>query len=146
MRWDKVILNLIGNSNFDPAYPNVYKWDSHSNRIAGDLIAFIDDLRAVGYSLEHAWTIARWVASKLEFLGIQDAARKRRIDNGPWAGGKYGTSNQEITKTVTEEKWKKGKEYIEALISDLKERPKQTSGIQEIRKNQRIFLPTCHGI
>ena len=109
LRWDKVILNLIGNTNFDPAYPNVYKWDSHNNRIAGDLIAFIDDLRAIGHTLEAAWAIARWVASKLEFLGIQDAARKRRIDNGPWAGGKYGTANQEITKTVTEEKWLKGK-------------------------------------
>ena len=43
-------MNLIDNNNFDPAYPNVYKWDSHKNRIAGDLIAFIDDLRAVGYT------------------------------------------------------------------------------------------------
>ena len=25
LRWDKVILNLIGSDDFDPAYPNVYK-------------------------------------------------------------------------------------------------------------------------
>ena len=136
LRWDKVILNLIGNNDFDPAYPNVYKWDSQKNRIAGDLIAFIDDLRAVGCTLEHAWTIARWVASKLEFLGIQDAARKRRIDNGPWAGGKYGTGNKEITKTVTEEKWLKGKGYIKELIKDLKEnknRPLEYKRLERIR-------------
>ena len=93
-----MILNLIGNNNFDPAYSNIYTWDSHRKRIAGDLIAFIDDLRAIGYSLEHAWAIARWVASKLEFLGIQDAARKGRIDNGPWTEEKYGTENQKIKK------------------------------------------------
>ena len=116
-----MILNLIDNNGFDPEYPNVYRWGSHKNMIAGDLIDFIDEIRAIGYTLEHAWTIARWVASKLEFLGIQDAAGKRRIDNGPWAGGKYGTANQEITKTVTEEKWLKGKGYIEDLIKDLKD-------------------------
>ena len=78
--WDEVILNLIGNIEFNPALPNAYKWDSVLKRIAGDLIAYVDDLRAIGFSLEHAWRIARWVASKLEFLGIQDAVRKRRIE------------------------------------------------------------------
>ena len=34
--------------------------------------------------------------------------------------GLYTTTNQEITKTVTEEKWNKGKGYIEDLINDLK--------------------------
>ena len=32
--WDKMILNLIGNNDFDPTYPNMYKWYSHKNRIA----------------------------------------------------------------------------------------------------------------
>ena len=67
LRWDNAILNFIGNSDFDPVYTNVYKWDSHRNRIAGDIITFIDDLRAICHSLEHAWTIYRCVASKLEF-------------------------------------------------------------------------------
>ena len=32
-------------------------------RIAGDLISYIDDLRAIGYSMEDVWKIARRVAS-----------------------------------------------------------------------------------
>ena len=92
---------MVGSKKYNPALPNVYKWDSIVKRIAGDLVAFIDDLRAIGYSLEQAWRIARWIASKLEFLGIQYPPRKRRLDNGPWAGGLFDTIKGKITKTVT---------------------------------------------
>ena len=54
LRWDSIILNLVGSKKYNPALPNVYKWDSRAKRIAGDLVAFIDDLRAIGYSLEQA--------------------------------------------------------------------------------------------
>ena len=37
-------------------------------------------------------------------LGSQDAARKRRLDNGPWAGTIFGTSYGAITKSVTDAK------------------------------------------
>ena len=47
LRWDSIILYLIGNKNYNPAYPSVYKWDERSKRITGDLIAYIDDLRAI---------------------------------------------------------------------------------------------------
>ena len=57
-----------------------------AKRIAGDIIADVDDLRAIGFSMEQAWLIARRVGSYLQYLGIQDAARKRRLDEGPWAG------------------------------------------------------------
>ena len=66
---------------------------------------FADNLRAIRYTLEQAWKIARRLTSKLEFLGIQDTARKRRTYNGLWSRGKYGTETQTITKTVTINKW-----------------------------------------
>ena len=125
LRWDKVVLNMIGNKDYNPALPNVYKWDSINNRIAGELLAYIDDLRALGFSLEHAWLIARWIASKLQYLGIQDAARKRRIDNGPWAGGVYNACNQEITKTVTQPKRDKGQQYVRDLLDEMTQNPVQ---------------------
>ena len=87
--WDSLRLNLIGNKDFDPRLPNVFKWDSINQKVAGDLKAFVDDLRAVGYSLEHAWQIARRVASRIQYLGIQDATRKRRIDEGTCSGTIY---------------------------------------------------------
>lgn len=80
--------------------------------MAGDLKAYVDDLRATGYSLEHAWAIARWVASKLQYLGVQDAPRKRCCDNGPFAGTIFHTVNDLVQKTVEDKKWKKAQEYI----------------------------------
>ena len=93
LRWDEIKLNMIGEENFNPTFPNVYKWDYRKNRISGELIAYVDDLRALGFSLEHSWLIATRVCTYLQYLGIQDAARKRRVDEGPWAGGLYSVSS-----------------------------------------------------
>jgi len=41
LRWDKVILNLIGNSDFNPALPNVFKWNDKAQRMAGEIKAMI---------------------------------------------------------------------------------------------------------
>jgi len=118
LRWDRVILNLIGNPDFNPSLPNVFKWNDDVQRLAGEIKAYVDDLRALGWSLEHAWAIAHLIASRLQFLGIQDAPRKRRIDQGPWAGSIYISNENEISKTVSKEKWMKAKNYI----SEIKER------------------------
>ena len=65
LRWDEVKLNLIGNKDYNPTFPTVFKWGRITKRIARDLIAFVDDLIALGFSLEHAWQIARRVCSYL---------------------------------------------------------------------------------
>ena len=116
--WDSVSLNLLGNPGHNAAYPNVIKLNSIQNLVAGDLKAYVDDLRTMGYTMEQAWAIAHRVASRLQYLGIQDAPRKRRVDNGPWAGTVYSTSDGTIQKTVTAKKWFKGKNYIDELYSE----------------------------
>ena len=63
VRWNSIKLNILGNANYNPAFPRVYKRDARLRRIAGDLISYIDDLRAIGYSMEDVWKIARRVAS-----------------------------------------------------------------------------------
>jgi len=119
LRWDRVVLNLIGNADFNPALPNVFKWNEDAKRLSGEIKAYVDDLRALGWSLEHAWEIAHLIASKLQFLGIQDAPRKRRMDQGPWAGSIYIANNNKIQKTVSLEKWTKAKAYIQEIKSCL---------------------------
>jgi hypothetical protein len=52
------------------------KWNNATNSIAGDILAFVDDLRASGSSKEQAWQIARPVVSRLQYLGIQGAPQK----------------------------------------------------------------------
>jgi hypothetical protein len=56
LRWDRVVLNLPGSREFDPSLPRVAKWNDLWNAIAGDVIAFVDDLRASGPpDKETAW-------------------------------------------------------------------------------------------
>lgn len=63
--WDEEVLNLMGNKDFDPALPNVFKWDMTYQRTAGDFIAYVDILRGIGCPHAHAWAIVRRVASCL---------------------------------------------------------------------------------
>ena len=121
--WKSVILNLLGSDNYNPSLPNVYKWNDLVENIAGEIKACVDDLRVIGLNLEHAWAIARLIASRLQFLGIQDAPRKRRTDNGAWAGMIYHTSPSEIQTTVSVSKWLKGRSYIDLLVNEIKDNP-----------------------
>ena len=141
LRWDTIKLNMLGDKNYNPTFPNIYKWDERAKRIAGDLIAYVDDLRAIGFSMEEAWKIARRVCSYIQYLGIQDAARKRRLDEGPWAGGVYGTKNETISKTVTDEKWMKGRTLIFDLDSDISKDP---SAPVSFKRLERIRGFLCH--
>jgi hypothetical protein len=78
LRWDFIRLNLPGNPAYDPALPRVMKQDAVTRKIAGDIVAFVDDLRTPGCSIEQAWAIAHQMVSRLQYLGLQDAPRKRR--------------------------------------------------------------------
>ena len=44
LQYNKVVLNAIGPTNFNPALPNVYKWDALNKRVAGELVAYVNDL------------------------------------------------------------------------------------------------------
>jgi len=139
--WKNVVLNLIGNENFNPSLPSVYKWDDIAQQIAGEVKAYVDDLRTIGRTLEHAWAIARLVASRLQYLGIQDAPRKRRVDNGPWAGTVYKADMSTIQTTVTQLKWKKGRDYITFIANELRDNPEATF---EFKTLERIRGFLCH--
>ena len=72
----------------------------------------------------------------LQYLGIQDAARKRRVDEGPWAGGLYATVNHKITKSVPQEKWDKAKRLLAELrleIGGNKSKKLNYKGLERIR-------------
>jgi hypothetical protein len=120
LRYDRVILNLPGMEDFEPAKPNVMKWNDEVDRLAGDLVTFVDDVRTSGYDRENAWQVARQIMSRLQYLGIQDAARKRRPSSqkgGAWAGTIFEICDDAIYKTVSQEKWTKGKLIIDELAS-----------------------------
>lgn len=58
MRYDQVILNCPGSTTYIPSLPRVMKWNDIALAIAGDVVTFVDDLRASGYSFKNAWQVA----------------------------------------------------------------------------------------
>jgi hypothetical protein len=117
-RWDDIVLNLPGSGDYDPSKPWVYKVRLEDGRIAADLFIFVDDLRPTGPSRRDAWLAARQAASKLNFLGIQDAPRKRRASSrspGAWAGGVIKTTDDGVFVMTSQEKWDKAKAQIEEV-------------------------------
>jgi hypothetical protein len=96
------------------------KWNLSTNSIAGDILAFVDDLRASGCTPEQAWQIARQVASRLQYLGTQDAPRKRRPPvraPGAWAGCVYSSvATKKISQSVVQSKWDRARAEIKELI------------------------------
>ena len=53
-RYDRVVQNLPGNADYNPALRRVYKWDSISNRSAADMKIYVDDLRTAAARTELA--------------------------------------------------------------------------------------------
>lgn len=80
-RWDQVVLNLPGQSDYRPWDPWVYKaihnMEGGPPIIANDLKIYVDDVRTIGRSYKEGRKASRVVASLAGYLGLQDAPRKR---------------------------------------------------------------------
>ena len=74
-----------------------------------------------GGSAERCRLASRQVASLLNHLGLQDAARKRREPSqtpGAWSGSIVYTSDGFVSVSISQERWDKAKGIIQ-WISDL---------------------------
>lgn len=115
-RWDLVRLNLPGQADYRPELPWVSKVRAEDAEIACDFVTYVDDTRTCGNSYDEARAASRRVASVMNWLGIQDAARKRRDpcqDPGPWAGSVVHVSGEGvISVSVTPERWSKAQGMI----------------------------------
>ena len=127
MGYDKVVLNLPGMERYDPAYPKVMKWKTDleaggGGHVAGDVVTFVDDVRATGYSKGNCWDVYHQFASRVQFLGMQNAPRKFRppsqTNAGAWTGTIFKIGSSHITKTVSQEKWDKGRGMIERRLRE----------------------------
>jgi hypothetical protein len=136
MWWDYLRLNLLGDPKYNPTQPRVMKWDSLVNKIAGDIVAFVDDLRASSHSVEQAWAISHQVVLRLQYLGLQDAPQKRRPPvwtPSTWAGAAFKTTDTEVLQSISQDKWCK----CQLQISKVTEGFKKTS-------NKRIDFDYKH--
>ena len=128
LRWDRVVMNLPGEKTYDPSMPWVYKWDDIDERLASDFICYIDDIRGIGGTERVCRKTTRRVASYVNYLGQQDAPRKRRPPSqtpGAWAGAMCLSKPDGLYVTCTKDKWAKAKgivEYWRKLVVEDKEK------------------------
>jgi hypothetical protein len=98
------------------------KWNKLIQNIAGDIVAFVGDLRVAGYSVEQAWAIAHQVVSRLQYLKLQDAPQKRQPPvrlAGAWAGPVFKTT--EVIQSVSQDKWEKAQAQIGEITEGFKQ-------------------------
>ena len=119
MGYDQIRLNLPGMGLYDPSLPEIMKWNTSGNAMAGDVVTFVDDCRLIGYSKENCHAVHRQFASRIQYLGMQDAPRKFRPPSqahaGAWTGTIFKITPTSISKTVSSEKWIKGRGLIQKL-------------------------------
>jgi hypothetical protein len=121
-RWDRYILNLPGSKEYDPSMPRGYKWNDLTKSISGNFEYYVDDIRS-NHSTEEGCVLAsRRIASVCNYLGIQDAARKRHFPSQTprvWCGAKTATDNKGLYTCTTQEKWNKGKAIVKGWLDEL---------------------------
>lgn len=118
--WEKVVLNLPGMATYNPTKPVVYKAKADGS-LAGDVLVYIDDLRGTGLTEVEGWNGIQQVAKRLNFLGIQNAARKFRTilqEPGPWAGSMVYTS-EGVHVLISKDKWSKTKKILGEMKAEL---------------------------
>jgi len=127
-RWDTVRMNCPGSDSYDASKPWVSKVREVDGQIASDFVSFVDDFRPSGPSSKEAWQAARRVAAGLNYLGIQEASRKRRDSSqrpGAWIGGVVSTSDGRVLVTISEKKWKKALLMMDEVITMVEKEPQR---------------------
>ena len=100
-------------------------FDIRKNRLASDLITYIDDSSGAGSSAEHAWQVQQRHVSPMQYLGMQDAPRKAEAPTQAqprdWIGGSLRITQEGIWVSIPERSLLK--EIRQWLIADSKGRP-----------------------
>jgi hypothetical protein len=132
-RWDRVILNLPGSEDYNPARPWVFKVRDDDGSIAADVHGFMDDFRTSGKDKKDAWLSARRMGSVSSHLGLQEAARKRRESTqrpGAWIGSVLRAGSLGVFAIVTEGKWDKVKAHFAELLEMINTGPEKMNRLR----------------
>ena len=144
-QFDSVNLNLPGDENYNPSKP----WFSVLNKegvLASILATYVDDERIHAHSKNMAWKAAHQIASRETYLGIQDAARKRRPPTrtaGAWAGSIIRTNEDEVGVVVSEERWNKTKSIISKIYKELEKPDIVELDTKELLSDRGFLIYIC---
>jgi hypothetical protein len=118
-RWDSVILNLPEDPKYNPNMSRVYKWNDMLQTIACDIRVFCDDFRIIGPTLADTIQATHRLETRMGYLGIQDATRKRRRVTqrpGEWTGSIIiPVEDVGLFVTVSKKKWQKARDILGRL-------------------------------
>ena len=138
-RWDRVRTNLPGTDSYTPSLAWCTKVRKNGD-VAADVFIYVDDIRCSAPTQEEAWRGSQRTSSVLGYLGLQDAARKRRDpgqETGAWTGSVVWTSNNKLSVMTTQEKWDK----LKAQLNWIRENIDNTNGLDNKRlQSIRGFL------
>ena len=113
-QYHHVNLNIPGSASYDPSKAWYSVADVNDN-IAVLLAIYVDDQRIHSPTEKGAWEAAHVLATRESYLGIQDAARKRRPPSkaaGAWAGSIIRTNSQTVGKMISQDRWTKTKSIL----------------------------------
>jgi hypothetical protein len=143
--WNKIIHNFPGTKGYDPAMPWIYKWNGLSKEMAAFFGTYIDDIRAGGASELSCKRALHRIASVINYLGQQDAPRKRgQPTQTPraWAGAKCASiSNEGLYVLSMESKWNKAKEIVNSLYNHVVVQGDRLVDFKELQSNVGFL---CH--
>jgi hypothetical protein len=120
-RWRHMRLNLPGSYDYNPELLWVSKVRADGS-LAADVHVYVDDLRVTGQTEAECWRASQRVLSVLPPLGLQDAARKRRVpgmEAGAWAGSVVHTTKGEVVVKAPQDKWVKLQGQVDWLVGEV---------------------------
>ena len=112
--WSAVRLNQPGDIDYQSNLPWIMQV-RHDGDLAVAVCQYIDDLRTCARDERLAWRASSRIGKVLGFLGLQDAARKRREPSqtpGAWSGATVTSDKDNVFQSVTNERWEKTQRHI----------------------------------
>lgn len=140
LHWVSTITNWPYTLKYDPSMPWVIRVRADGEMAAGSP-AFVDDGRTAGVTREICHAVAHRVSTYVNYLGEQNASRKRRPTSrtpGAWTGKMLWTNEPHPKKGVLPQKWQRQRADLLSLHSSM------LAGEDPDRK---LFLSaTCRGM
>jgi hypothetical protein len=139
-------LNLPGTDGYDTALP-WYFLKRCDELLATILATFVYDERINAASEELAWLAAHQVATREAYLGIQDAARKRRAPSqnvGAWARSIIRTNDTDVGLMVSEERWTKTRKIVRKWLDLLIKEPESMLNTKDLLSDQGFLIYITH--
>ena len=137
-----VELNLPGTRSYLPGKP-WFTIRRSDGSLASALAIYVDDERIHSCSYEKAWLCAHQVATREAYLGIQDAARKRRPPSqkaGAWAGSIVRTNGRDVGIMISDDRWRKAKGIIHKWFERVSQSETINLSTAELRSDRGFLV------